>query len=82
MRVLILIVCIILGVAAFSTQNSMPVSVTLLAWDFKASLAIIIFLSATGGVILGILASFLLRLSKRTRSANKKTQPVIPRVIQ
>lgn len=67
MRFVIIIVCIMLVVALFSTQNSTPVSVTVLAWTFEASLAIVIFLSATGGLIMGILASLLLRFSKRTR---------------
>lgn len=69
MRFLIFIVGIIILVAIFSTQNSQPVSLSFLVWKFQASLAIVVFISALAGIIIGILASFFIRMSKK----HKKT---------
>lgn len=65
MRFLVIVVLMMIIVALFSTQNSTPVSISVLVWKFEASLAIVIFLSATGGLIFGILASFFFHLSKK-----------------
>jgi uncharacterized integral membrane protein len=78
MRFLILIVCIVIIVAVFSSQNSQPVSVSFFAWTFQASLAIVVFLSVLSGVVLGILASFALRLSRKRRMAAGKEAGTIP----
>lgn len=69
MRFLIFIVCVVIVVAIFSTQNAQPVSVSLFTWKFQASLAIVVFLSLLSGVVIGVLASFFIRLSRR----HKKT---------
>jgi uncharacterized integral membrane protein len=74
MRFLILIACIVIVVAVFSTQNSQPVSVSFFAWTFQASLAIVVFLSVICGLVLGVLASFLLRMTKKRKTAVGKEQ--------
>jgi len=78
MRFLILIACIVIIVAVFSTQNSQPVSVSFFAWNFEASLAIVVFLSVISGVVLGVLASFLLRVTKRRKMAMGAKTPEAP----
>jgi len=81
MRLIILIACIVIVVAIFSTQNSQPVSVSFFVWNFQASLAIVVFLSVISGLVLGVLASFFLRLTgKRKAAAGKEpgTAPVEP----
>lgn len=67
MRFLVFIICIVILVAIFSTQNSQPVSFSFLLWKFQASLAIVIFLSMLSGIVLGVLASFFIRLSKKRK---------------
>lgn len=71
MRFLVFIICVVILVAIFSTQNSQPVSVSLFAWTFQASLAIVVFLSLLSGVVIGVLASFFIGFSRRRK--NKKT---------
>lgn len=75
MRVLVFIVCIVILVALFSTQNSQPVSFSFLIWTFQASLAIVVFLSLVLGVVIGVLASFFLRLSRRQKTPGGKKGP-------
>jgi uncharacterized integral membrane protein len=78
MRFLILIACIVIIVAVFSTQNSQPVSVSFFAWNFEASLAIVVFLSVISGVVLGVLVSFLLRVTKKRKMAVATKTPEAP----
>jgi uncharacterized integral membrane protein len=59
---IIFILCIIAILATFSIQNAVPIEISFLFWSFKASLAIVLFLSALGGMIAGIAASFLFRI--------------------
>ncbi len=75
MRFLILIACIVVVVAIFSTQNSQPVSVSFFVWNFQASLAIVVFLSVMCGLVLGVLASFLLRVTRKRKAAVGKKEP-------
>ena len=72
MRFLVFIVCVVILVAIFSTQNSQPVSVSLFIWKFQASLAIVVFLSLLSGVVVGVLASFFIRLSKRRKGGGTR----------
>ncbi len=71
MRFLVVIMCVVILVAIFSTQNSQPVSVSFLVWQFRASLAIVVFLCVLSGIVIGILASFLIRLSKQRKGKEK-----------
>ncbi len=78
MRFLVLIVCIVIFVAIFSTQNSHPVTFSFLIWTYQASLAIVVFLSVVLGVVAGILVSFLLRLSRKKKTPGEKGPQAAP----
>lgn len=56
-------------VVLFSVQNAGPVAVSFLAWQFEASLAIVIALSVLGGMITGMAVLSWVRMR---RSARKK----------
>jgi len=71
MRLIVFIICIVVLVALFLTQNSQPVAVSFFAWKFQASLAIVVFLSALSGVIIGVVASFFVRLAKKRKEPDK-----------
>ncbi len=77
MRFLVLIVCIVVLVALFSTQNSQPVSVSFFLWKFQASLAIVVFLAVLSGIVMGIMASFFIRLSKKQKEMVKKVPETV-----
>ncbi|HNQ46460.1 MAG TPA: LapA family protein [Syntrophorhabdus sp.] len=68
---IIITILIILIVSIFSVQNSAPVAITFLVWQFQASLAIVIFLCVLSGVIIGVALAFLYRI-KRQRQARLK----------
>jgi uncharacterized integral membrane protein len=70
---IIFILCIIAILAIFSIQNAVPIEISFLLWSFKASLAIVLFLSALGGMIAGIVASFLFR----TKTSKKKPDQML-----
>lgn len=59
-------------VVLFSVQNAGPVAVSFLAWQFEASLAVVIALSLLGGMMMGMTVLSWLRLR---RSARKKKTP-------
>ena len=61
------VIIIVLLVAIFSVENAKPVQFTFLFWRFEASLAIVIFLSLLGGMISGIILSFLLRFKLKRK---------------
>jgi len=71
---LIFAVLIIAVVTIFSVQNASPVAITLLYWNFHISLAIVILLATLIGVIIGAIASTVLR---RKTSPEKTTEDVI-----
>jgi len=71
MATIIFMICIIAIVAIFSVQNAVPVEISFLLWSFKASLAIVLFLSVLGGMIVGIVASFLFRNKKSKKKPDQ-----------
>jgi len=50
----ILLLLIVLFIIFFTVQNSIPVTISFLVWQFEASLAIVIFLSVISGIIIAI----------------------------
>jgi uncharacterized integral membrane protein len=68
MITLIIVVIIIAVAAVFSMQNAIPVAISFLFWKFEASLAIVIFLSVSGGVVIGFIAASFIRM----KSSKKK----------
>jgi uncharacterized integral membrane protein len=65
---IVLVLIIIILIAAFALQNATPVAVAFLLWKFEASVAVLIFLCALAGVIVGIILAVILKskLSSRT----------------
>ena len=66
MITLIIMVIIIALVTIFSVQNAIPVAISFFLWKFEASLAIVLFLTAVAGAIIGVSAVsfFRMKLSK------------------
>lgn len=73
MSIIMLALIIILIVAIFSIQNSTPVALSFLFWKFEASLAVVIFLSALTGVIIGAIIVFVIRIKRSGKE--HKTSP-------
>lgn len=71
--IIVLIVLIVAIVTAFSVQNAAPVAVTFLFWQTQASLAVIIFLAAAAGAVLGVavMSSWMIRRSLRTKRQHR-----------
>lgn len=67
-----IIVIIVALVAVFSVQNAAPVDFKFLLWEFKASLAIVIFLSVLTGLIAGVIITFLLRVKPKVKPPEVK----------
>jgi uncharacterized integral membrane protein len=72
MIAILLAIIIIAGVAAFSVQNAVPVEVSFLYWKFKASLAVVIFLSLLIGVLLTMIIQFSGYIQRSVKKLNKK----------
>jgi len=64
MAMLIVFILLIIAVVIFSVQNAAPVAVSFLRWRFDASLALVIFFSASAGLLLGVLIMPLRKLMK------------------
>jgi lipopolysaccharide assembly protein A len=73
MTILIITIIILSVVTVFSVQNAAPVAISFIFWKFEASLAIVIFLSVTIGIIVGgvIVFSFQTSRYKRIQANNK-----------
>jgi len=54
---IVLVFVIIAVIAVFSVQNAEPVAISFLFWTFNASLAILIFLSVLGGILIAVIIS-------------------------
>jgi uncharacterized integral membrane protein len=72
MTILIILLIVISLVAIFSAQNAMPVTISFLFWKFEASLAIVIFLSALAGMIVGAIIVSLLRIKSPAGKSKKQ----------
>ena len=71
MITIILVLIIIGAVTIFSIQNSKPIEVSFLLWNFKASQAIIIFLSMLTGVVATIIIVFSRYIKRSVKKQNK-----------
>jgi uncharacterized integral membrane protein len=71
MLILILLVIIVAAVAAFALQNSAPITVFFLFWNFSASLAAVILLSIGAGIIFSLLVFLWMKVGR----AMKKPGP-------
>ena len=70
MITIVLVLIIVSVVTIFSIQNAAPITVSFLFWSFKASQAIIIFLSMLAGILV---TSVLLFSRNIKRSIKNKT---------
>ena len=72
---IILTIIILIGIVVFTLQNTSEVSISLLFWDIKTSLALLIFSLFTLGILLTIftLAPTIIAL----RSTLKKDEKII-----
>lgn len=64
----VLVFIIIAVIAVFSVQNADPVAITFLFWSFKASLAIVIFLSVLSGIMIAVIISLPGRFRRMSES--------------
>ncbi len=67
MGTIIIVVIIAVIVTLFSVQNAMPVSISFLAWQFDASLAIIALLFFLAGMVTGTVMLFWIRVRRNVR---------------
>ncbi len=74
MITLIIVFIIITVVTIFSVQNAIPVVISFFFWKFEASLAIVLFLSVSAGVVIGVIGASLFRMK-----SSRKKQNVIDR---
>jgi uncharacterized integral membrane protein len=72
MATVIFLLIVMLVVAVFSVQNAMPVAITFFFWKLEASLAIVVFLSALSGAIIGGIVVTLLRIKTSGRKSPPK----------
>ncbi len=77
MLISVLLIILAVMVIVFLIQNALPVTVTLLAWHFDASLAMVVILSVLVGMVimalLFILAGARKFFQKRSVHPNTKT---------
>ncbi|MDH5768345.1 MAG: LapA family protein [Nitrospirota bacterium] len=71
MITIILVLIIIGAVTIFSIQNAKPIEVSFLLWNFKASQAIIIFLSMLTGVVTTVIIFFSRYIKRSVKKQNK-----------
>jgi uncharacterized integral membrane protein len=62
----------LLVIVLFSIQNAVPVTVWFYNWEFKASLAIVVFLSVLAGIVIEALFIASLRLRRSIRRRPRK----------
>ena len=68
----VLIVLIVLA-AVFSVQNAAPVTMSFFAWNFQASLALVVLMSLLSGMVIASIFYSILRLKSALRK--KQEQP-------
>jgi uncharacterized integral membrane protein len=67
---LLVVLVLFTALTAFLVQNSVPVTVSFLFWNFEASLAIVVLVSAVAGVVmaLAVFSSFYVRRKVKGRT--------------
>jgi uncharacterized integral membrane protein len=76
MITLVIVLIAVTVMVTFSVQNAAPVAVGFLAWEFQASLAVIILLSVLMGMVMGSIMVSLWRYKRSQR--DKKTRTPVP----
>ncbi len=67
MAAVILVLIVIIIVTLFAAQNAMPVAISFLAWQFEASLAVIVLLFFLAGLIAGMGMLFWIQMRRRAK---------------
>ena len=77
MIILFLVILIVAALVIFSVQNSNPVTVSFVLWQFHASLAIVVFLALVTGVVIMavVFLGMRLRRSKKGYAGEGKRAP-------
>ncbi len=65
---IVLVLIIIILIAIFAFQNATPVTVAFLLWKFEASVAVLIFLCALAGVVVGMILAAIMKLKFSSRT--------------
>ena len=66
---------LLVPVLIFAVQNSAPITVTFLQWEFAVPLALLVYASLVIGIVLGVLFSYVGRVRK-SRKEKRKQQEV------
>jgi uncharacterized integral membrane protein len=70
-RILLALIMVAL-VTVFSAQNAYQVTITFVYWSFKASLAIVVFLSAVAGALIAMIGMASRKLTRSSKERVKK----------
>ncbi len=62
---------LLVPVLIFAVQNSAPISVTFLQWEFAVPLALLVYASLVIGIVLGVLFSYVGRVRKNRKEKRK-----------
>jgi uncharacterized integral membrane protein len=68
---------LMLLVALFSVQNAEPITLRLLHWQFRLSLALVVLLATFSGVLVGLVIGALSGLTRPARGADKPAPPLV-----
>lgn len=71
---LIIAILVALSAVVFAFQNAVTINVSLLVWNFEASLAIILILTLAIGIIIGLLVSIPNLIKRNLRIAKYKAK--------
>ncbi len=75
MVVLFLALLVVAALVIFSVQNAQTVSISFLLWQFSASLAIVVFLSAVTGIVLMAIIDLALKVKRSRAEVRRREKP-------
>ncbi|WP_029914167.1 LapA family protein [Pelobacter seleniigenes] len=65
---------LLVPVLIFAVQNSAPITVTFLQWEFAVPLALLVYASLVIGIVLGVLFSYVGRVRKNRKEKRKQQE--------
>jgi uncharacterized integral membrane protein len=68
----LLALLIAIAAVVFASQNALPVTIYLLGWNYQASMALVVLLTFSLGVLMGFLLSLPRMVYRMTKIANLK----------
>jgi len=66
----LLALLIAIAAAVFASQNALPVTIYLLGWNYQASMALVVLLTFSLGVLMGLLLSLPRMVYRMTKIAS------------